>query len=375
MADDITIKVGVDGKAVPPALKQIEKEAEKTGKEVAKKTVDPTTRGLDRLRKAAGNLASDLQGKFMSFFAVTTLIDRGLQFVTNSFNELSKVNEQAIKIGIEPQDLQRIQYAAEQTGSSVEKLQMAFRNLRETVRDAKNGNADAIKVLQNLGYTQEQITSGNIGSMDMFKRLAGAVGAASTAQERFAAVSAVLGAKTAQDMIPLLSDPNLTRILAEAPVNTQRSIQNADRQADFMKRRTAQAKVVASTAVTEAPGAAISGFGLSPIIAIADAFERMQTSAAAAPPLTGEAAKSAAAGLAGIGAKAEETPAGRLPMAVSSLAAIGGGGNVYAGGLAADEMVTLASRTADASERSANALEKMANGPRGGSNTGVVTEE
>lgn len=375
MADDITIKVGVDGKAVPPALKQVEKEAEKAGKEIAKKTSEPTTKGLDRIRKAAGNLVNDLQGKFLAFFGASAMIDRGLQFIISSFQQLAVTGEQAFKLGIDPQDFQRIQYAAEQTGSSVDKLQMAFRNLKETVRDAKNGNADAIKVMQSLGYTQEQITSGNIDSMDMFKRLAGAVGAAKTEQERFAAVSAVLGAKAAQEMLPVLSDPNFMRTLQAAPVNSRRAIREADRQSDYVARKTSQAKVAAGEVMTNAPNAFIKGFGLGPLVGVMDAMERFQQGAAAESPLKGEAAKAAAAGLASIGTKAEDTPAGRLPMAVSSLAAIGGGGNVYAGGIGADEMVTLATRTADASERSANALERIANGPRGGPNNGLVSEE
>lgn len=375
MADDITIKVGVDGKAVPPALKQVEKEAEKAGKEIAKKTSEPTTRGLDRIRKSAANLVTDLQGKFLAFFGVTSLIDRGLQFVLTSFQDLSKVGEQAFKLGIDPQDFQRIQYAAEQTGSSVEKLQLAFRNLRETVRDAKNGNSDAIKVMQSLGYTQDQITSGNIDSMDMFKRLAGAVGAAKTEQERFAAVSAVLGAKAAQEMLPVLSDPNFMRTLAAAPVNSNRAIREADRQSDYVNRKSRQARVLSGEVVSKLPDTFISTFGLRPFVNALDTMEKMQEGQVGQSPLKGDAAKAAAASLASIGTKAEGAPAGRLPMAVSSLAAIGGGGNVYAGGIGADEMVTLASRTADASERSASALERIANGPRGGNNNGLVSEE
>lgn len=388
MADDITVKVGFDGTQAET--------------------------GLGKLRKESESFSSQLTQRLAGAFAAMTLFDRGVAFATKTFEKFADVADKAQRAGISAEDFQRIGYAAELSGSSMEAAAKAMREIRNATADASTGAKKATDALLALGYTQEEINKGGISTTDVLLRTAAAYKAAGSDAEKFAIASSIFSTRTASEMIPLLSTSqgdlkaamgrdvvssevaeqmkaiaDQTKMATQAlemftvglisafargfastaiigmesqialetdAANFYRSKGNEQRAKEYEKSALAGFESYAQYFRTANIGRVIDGelmtskrteeilnqkfadMGFSPKLQ----RERQQAQAdAAASTQTGT-----------MGLTASKEPA---TVIADSLAAVGGGGGVYA-----SDTVDLASRTANATERMADTLDEIA---------------
>lgn len=384
MADDITVKVGFDGTAAET--------------------------GLGKLRKESDSFSSQLTTRLAGAFAAMTLFDRGVAFATKTFEKFADVSDKAERAGISAEDFQRIGYAAELSGTSMEAAAKAMREIRNATADAAAGNKKATESLLALGFTQEEITRGEIKSTEVLLKMAAAYKAAGSDAAKFGIATAILSNRTASEMMPLLasSQGELSQAMGRDVVSQDVT--------DQMKAVADQAKIAAQELELFAMSLMGTIVQLAGSINVVIGFYetrikgRMQDAGQATGSERAKLQKEALNlfeeyarnfRVAALGRTidgqfmdkktvegilnqkfAEMFPAemqrqrwlaqqeatktvptaaaiagGKASMAVvaESLAQVGGGGGVYAG-----NMIDLATRTADASERTAAAVEQLA---------------
>lgn len=422
MADDITVKVGFDGKAVEQGLNQLPKAAEKAGKQVEKNLTKPAETGLEKLRRMSDNWQRQLLGRFIGVQAAMNLVNEYIDKHIKGFERIAAVSNDAKKAGISAEDYQRLSNAAEMTGVSIDALGNALKKIRETTTAAADSNDKAIESLKALGYTDEQVRSGQIRGLDVLMRISRQYQAGTTQAQKYAAATALLGSAGA-DLIPVLEmsaaqqvnafggsvttsaraeaaaaakryqDVTSGKDISELGNETAAGLQGSARRS-FLGLRGYFGKTELSKQDFLGTGkydldkmaAEMNKPGLSPEERqqkqqeLLDAFNAMSTDFRGA--FTGVkidgVAQTAAMVEAELDRKLKELipgytgpntgPAttgigatyamGETPYAVSSMAAIGGGGTYFTG---ADVSVSLAERTANATETMAQLLERLAN--------------
>lgn len=427
MADDITIKIGVDGKAVAPALKEVEKQAEKTGKQVADKTTKPAEFSLKKLRAQAAQFGADIVGRFVSAFGALALFDKGLQKSAEYMERLSNISTESKRLGMGAEDYQRLGRAAELSGVGIEVMAKAMEEIRELQAQAVNGNEKAIQSLVRLGYTEDQARSGKAKMEEVLMKVSSRYRQATTEAERYGIAVEYLGKKAADNAGPLLGmSPALMVTAMGSQVTSQAE---ADRQAVLKRQREREDReggigkmmdtlydiFISDVQIyrtkfgqqgSETTRAAFESmgfeYGLEELAAriknpnttqqertdleqemvrrfskMAEDFRYGYTGATVdGVAVTSEMVErelnrklsvlmpgytATAEGFKPISPAAETVGKAGLAQAVSSLAAVGGGGSVYAAGAA--DMVGLADRTANATERAAAALETIVADP------------
>lgn len=430
MADDITIKIGVDGKAVAPALKEVEKQAEKTGKQVADKTTKPAEFSLKRLRAQAAQFGADIVGRFVSAFGALALFDKGLQKSAEYMERLSNISTESKRLGMGAEDFQRLGRAAELSGVGIDTLAQGMDKIRELTAQAVDGNEKAIESLVRLGYTEAQARSGKAKMEEVLLRVSSRYRQATTEAERFRVAQEYFGNKAAGNIGPMLGmSPAMMVTAMGSQVVSQAA---ADREAQLKRQREREDReggigkmmdtfydiFISDVGIYRGKFAMVGGQPVSPesraafesmgTFGLEDLSKRLQDPNLTANQRTdmeqemvrrfskmaedfrygftgatvdGVAITSemverelnrklsvlmpgytaTAEGFKPIAPTEETSGKAGLAQAVSSLASIGGGGSVYAAGAA--DMVGLADRTANATERAAAALETIVADP------------
>ena len=237
---------------------------------------DKATAKMKGVQQAAQGFASQLGKYFAAFTSAQAIASRALMAIQQSFNWGAGLKDSAAAVGLTVEEFQRLEYAAGQTGVSVEKMQKAFLDLRKAIRDASQGNAEAIKVMTALGYSQSQIASGSIDATDAFMRVAEAISAAKTEQDKFNIATAVFGDKTAQQMIAFMGNfSELKRVISETPLISDDDAEALDRLDDLITRAQQTGKVGIAKLLTDPfktlgallPGSFVAGQAASAIAA------------------------------------------------------------------------------------------------------------
>lgn len=362
-------------------------------------------KGLEKLRSQSKSFANDLTARFAGLFAASALLDRGLNFVAASFQRIAALGGQAKKAGLSVEDFQRVSNAAQLADVSVSAIAKALREVRKETSEAASGNERSRKALEELGFTADEINAGNIKATEVLARLARAYGSARTEAEKYTVATSVLSDRTGTELIPLLAEgESALRSAFNRKVVSQQEAAAADATADALD----QAGQDATTFLGRMLGSAMELSGQIGIVTAKHHLQKLidegKTDEAlryfySEDPMGGYSSNLryiAAGGQVGsfedlqrqqfaemfpdlykkeLAARreqaiaAENRPRG-AGAAVSSgpsvgvatadsLQAIGGGGYYVAG---AATMTDYASRTADASERTAQAVEKLANG-------------
>lgn len=444
MADDITIKIGVDGKAVQPAMKEVEKAAEKTGKKVAAATTGPAEFSLKKLRAQASQFGADIVGRFVAAYGALALFDKGLQKSAEYMERLSKISTESKRLGLSAEDYQRLGRAAELSGVGIDALAQGMDKVREMQAKAVEGNEQAIQSLVRLGYTEAQARSGKAKMEEVLMRVSSRYRQATTDAERYRVAMEYFGAKGAGNMGPMLGMSPAQMITAMgAGVSSQAAAdkeQALKRQRDredreggvgkfmdtlydiFISDRSIYQRKFTVSSKGEFLGEGRKAFeSMGGPYGLEELSRQLQDSSLAperrseleqemmrrfsqmaedfrygftgatvdgvavtADMVEKELNRKLSVLMPGYTATANGfepvTPAAAdrssgMTSAVSSLAAIGGGGSVYAAG--AGDMVNLADRTANATERAANALETIVSNPErlAAARGGVVSSE
>ena len=191
--------------------------------------------------KATGKLSglkkelSDFGGRIAGMFTATALLDRGLSMASEAFSafmanmkNVGNLNDVAKAAGLTTAEYQRLAAAAQEAGVEQQGLMKGLKTVKEFIRDAQVEGSKQSKVLAVMGYTQEQVTSGNVDAMEVMMKLSAAVEGADTAQQKYNVAASVLGTK-AQELVPLLDGLRsaMSRV-SEEEIITQKTIDKID---------------------------------------------------------------------------------------------------------------------------------------------------
>lgn len=227
---------------------------------------------------------NDLSKKVAGFFTASALFDRALGLVQQGFHALvqtlqdtAALKDQATAAGLTTAEFQRLGIAAKEAGLDQQGLMKGLKTMKEFLRDARVEGSKQAEVLRALGFSQTEITDGNIDAMDAMTRLAGAVEASDTAQKKYNVAASVFGAK-AQELIPLLDSLRSAMAAAAAePIISDQTIDSLDKAEKRIDRMVRLLKVLTAEAAVNVkapnviPGADIVNLGLGVALNAANA--------------------------------------------------------------------------------------------------------
>jgi len=328
MARNIEFNVVANDKATG-TLKNVSKETEKFGNSVGKSTAKWAAAGV----------------------GLTALASAAF----NASREMGNIKDESARLGMTVEQFQRLKYAADQSGLSVEQLGKGYKDLRNLVRDAGNlaetgkTSDPKVKALQALGFSMDEIKSKGISADEILQRMAVSMSSLTDEQQKYEMATAVFGDKIAMDMIPLLSNYDELRAnMAAAPIMTDAQADQLDRMNDKLAQAAETAKITAAVSAANLMGITAGDVGKAP---------KAPMTASTTEALKNKTPAQMAQDLINAGKKPSE--GGK--MAVSSMAQIGGSAyqaaGMVAGKTATDHLAVIAQNTTTMADNTSGATD------------------
>jgi hypothetical protein len=113
------------------------------------------------------------------------------------------VAKMAKRTGLSVEALSELQYAAGQSGVTVEELENSFRRMQRTIYDAQRGLSTAVDALSDLGLTADQLAG--LSPEDQFKLLADRISAIEDPTRKAAIAMTILG-RSGTQLLPMFED-------------------------------------------------------------------------------------------------------------------------------------------------------------------------
>jgi hypothetical protein len=180
---------------------------EVVGKSNATEVMGKAGKEADKLAnklKSAFDLKGALTGAFIGAFGAAALLNKAISTITESFKGMADVADQAGKAGISAVEFDKLSFAAQDAGVSTSVLSKSIRELRFMMKDAQTDAQKMTVLTKGLGYSEEEVRSGQIKSIELFQRVAEAIGTQTTDTGKLAIATAFFGDKVANDMLPVL---------------------------------------------------------------------------------------------------------------------------------------------------------------------------
>lgn len=179
-----------------------------------------TRLGFDADTKAAQDydktLANIRRTATLAAAAVTALAVGTVTLARRMASAGNEVAKSAVEAGLAAGEFQRLTFAIGQvTRLSSQQAQQALLRLNDTIGRARIEGGRYAESLQRLGFTQAEISSGNIDNAEAFARVTEALGKTANAQDAAALASRVLGERVGRQLGPAL------RLNAEAMVRAR----------------------------------------------------------------------------------------------------------------------------------------------------------
>lgn len=219
----------------------------------AKSNVEAT---LGKIEKSYKNFGNEIAGRLAGATSAAVLFDKAIGFLTETMRHFKDIADAAARSGLSGEQFQMLAYAADQAGVPLQSVAKATREMRKALAEAADGSQEQIDKLKALGFTEEQIRSGNIKATEVFIQLAEAMQMAKSDAEQIAIATALLGQKVGQDLIPMLVDggKKLRTTFREAPLISEDDMKNIKEASDILDRMEANAKAIAASFITAATG-------------------------------------------------------------------------------------------------------------------------
>ena len=170
----------------------------KAAQETAKST-SQMQKGMASLQKQAASLGTAMKG-FLTIQGIRGLVNLGASAVRLA----DDIGDAATALGVGAEELQRLRYAAEQSDVSVESLDNALKLFQKSVASGKIKDASFEDFIQRIREAPTHIEKVRIAQQGLSKQFQSGILLASTSQEEF------------------------NRLLAEAPVITNKAVAGAD---------------------------------------------------------------------------------------------------------------------------------------------------
>jgi len=205
-----------------------------------------------------------LQSSITNAFAVGAVV----AFVRTTISEFARIGDIADQFDTTGESIQRLKYAAEQSGTTVEVLASALAKGNKAAQEAKEGSDTASKAFSDLGISAEEYIK--LSPEEQTVALAKAFTGAEDKGKAFNALLTILG-KSAKELLPLLRSggEGVKGMFASAPILDEKTLDQLKKADDFMNRMLTTAKVLGGYLVTafvpfaEAITIPIQGFILS----------------------------------------------------------------------------------------------------------------
>lgn len=157
--------------------------------------------GFDAGMAAAGKKTEKFGADFKKSLAGAFATSAIIAFTRHLIESVSQVNDLSERLNVSAEALQAMKYAAEQSGSSMETVAMAFKTLSKARLEAmQDPNSKAGQVFSALGIGGAEIKAGNLESI--FKRIAAAVQSTDFGASELAMVEELLG-RSGGELIPM----------------------------------------------------------------------------------------------------------------------------------------------------------------------------
>ena len=205
--------------------------------------LDKATRDIDN---AANNWKSTFKGVFTADLLTNALQQVG-GAVSRVIDDMGRIADESRKLGDSAEMFQRLNYAAEQTGVSMDAIVSASGRLQKQLGDGGKAATDAINA---LGLSVEKLRSDTTG--EAFIKVAGALGELDDKAQQAALGAAIFG-KGWQALLPMIDDGEaaLRRVTQQAVVASDEAVKAADDFGDMIAR--GQSAVTAFIAEALAP--------------------------------------------------------------------------------------------------------------------------
>jgi hypothetical protein len=191
---DLVVNLSANTKNFDDNLGKSQKGLSDFGK-VGPRSVNPVTRAFSALTTVAVGTAATLS-------ALTLDITKGLAVgmigvgaaawgLQGRIGDLAGVADKAMQTGLSGEFLQKLEYAADQSGVSAETLTASIKKLTVTVGQAADGNAEATASLKQFGLSAKNLKS--LSPEQQFLKISQAIGNIPTAAGRAAAAVKIFG--------------------------------------------------------------------------------------------------------------------------------------------------------------------------------------
>lgn len=161
-------------------------------------------RALANVQKMMASTAKTIATAGAGISAAGAAILTPLGAMLNSFeNTGSALNDMSSRTGLSVERLGELSYAASQTGSSIDEVEVAFRKAQKTVGEAAIGSGEAAGKLEKLGISVANIA--NLSSDEQFDLIARSIRSIEDPTVQAAATLEIFG-KSGTKILPLIKD-------------------------------------------------------------------------------------------------------------------------------------------------------------------------
>jgi hypothetical protein len=153
MADDVKVKFGGD-------FTNLSKGAEDAAKKAG-----------TALSGWVSDFGSSIKRSLASALSLDALVSTA---ISNAKEHMGKMNELSIlskSLGVGSEDLQRFAEMGKMAGVSMDQMGRALQNANRLIAQASVGNKGSQEVLKQMGFTQQQVTSGQVKALDIVYKL------------------------------------------------------------------------------------------------------------------------------------------------------------------------------------------------------------
>jgi hypothetical protein len=154
MSDDVKVKFGGDFSDVPKGASAAAKQAGTA------------------ISSSFHEFTKDIGGKIAGAFAISAIFDRVYEGVKGSLEYFHELELAMKRTGASGEEFQKLASLGKSTGVSMEALGRSLQFANKYLGQSQQGSRSHQKALVDLGFTQEQVTAGNITATQIILKLA-----------------------------------------------------------------------------------------------------------------------------------------------------------------------------------------------------------
>ena len=162
---------------------------------------------MQKFKQVAGNVAAGIAAAF-SINALRNMINDFAE-LGDSFDKMSQ------RTGVSVEALSGLKFAAEQSGASIETVEMGIRNMQRVLLDVQQGSSTAATTLQMLGLNIQQLQT--LSPEQQFIQMAQAISQVQDPSKQ-AALAMELFGRSGTQLLPMLQqgEAGIEALIAEA---------------------------------------------------------------------------------------------------------------------------------------------------------------